>query len=165
MQLDPILDRCHRLEQRAAAVYRTFAASARPQPEICALWTELAREEEQHAASIAHARARLRLGGDPRTSIDGWEDGLAEVEERLAVAERLGASASLAQQLAAALDLEMTEVDTFRHVVLAAAHAPEPGEQVSHAERLAEAAESLTADPQVLLQVALLRARTRIEGA
>jgi rubrerythrin len=163
MQLDRMLDRCHGLEQRAAAVYRTLAAAARRQPDMCALWTELAREEEQHAASVARARARLRQSADPRISIDGWDQALAEVEERLAVAERLGASATLAEQLAAALDLEMTEVDTFRRVALAAANASERDEQVPHAERLAEAAEALTDDPQVLLQVALLRARTRIQ--
>ncbi len=163
MNLEPILARCLGLEQRAAAVYRAFAASARERPDLCALWTDMAREEEQHAASIVHARDRLRLAADPRVSIDGWEDAIAEVEERLAAAERLGIGASPAEQLAAALDLEMTEVDAIRHVILAAARSPDAPEQASHANRLASAAEALTDDPQVQLQVALLRTRTRLQ--
>jgi rubrerythrin len=161
--LETILDRCQALELRAAAAYRTFAATTRGQPEVCALWTELAREEEQHARSIATARAHLRQGARTRTTIEGWEETIGEVEDRLAVAERLGAGATMAEQLAAALDLEMTELEALRHVVLAAANAPEPDDQSQHAERLADAAETLTDDPQVRLQVALLRARTRLQ--
>ena len=56
MELERILDRCHALEQRAAAAYRSFAAAARGTPEVCALWTRLAREEEEHARSIATIR-------------------------------------------------------------------------------------------------------------
>jgi rubrerythrin len=163
MRLEPILARCEGLEERAAAVYRAFAASARERPELCALWTDMAREEEQHAASIARARDRLRLSADPRLAIDGWEEAIAEVAERLGAAERLGIGASPAEQLAAALDLEMTEVDAMRHVILTAAHSPDEPAQESHASRLASAAEALTNDPQVRLQVALLRARTRLQ--
>jgi rubrerythrin len=165
MELERILDRCHGLEQRAAAAYRTFAASARGQTEACALWTELAREEEQHARSIATARRALALGGKSRAAIDGWEEVLAEAEDRLAVAERLGAGGTTAQQLAAALDVEMTELEALRHVVLAAARAPESNGQVRHTERLADAAAALTDDPQVRLQVALLRTRARLQRA
>lgn len=163
MELELILDRCHALEQRAAAAYRSFAAAARGQPEVCALWTRLAREEEAHARSIATTRADLRLGGRSRASVHGWEEALAEIEACLAVAERLGAGATTPQQLAAALDLEMTELDALRHSLLATAHAPEPGDQNDHAEHLADVAETLTDDPQVRLQVALLRARARIQ--
>jgi rubrerythrin len=166
MQLERVLDRCHGLEARAAAVYRTFAAAARGDPVVCALWTDLAREEEQHARSIDAARSRLRRAGGTPTSIDGWEEALGVIEDRLLVAERLGASgATTAQQFAAALDVEMTEIEALRQVALAAADVPELEEQSGHAERLAEAAEALTDDPQVRLQAALLRARTRVQRA
>ena len=162
MKLELILDRCHALEQRAASAYRSFAAAARGQPEVCALWTRLAREEEEHAKSIAVARADLRLGGRSRASVHGWEEAIAEIEARLVAAERLGAGATTAQQLAAALDIEMSELDVLRHALLATVHAPAHEGQAGHAERLADAAAALTDDPQVLLQVALLRARARI---
>jgi rubrerythrin len=163
MQLDRILDRCHRLEERAAAIYRSFAATTRGQPALCALWTELAREEQGHARSILSARARLQAGRPLTTFLDGWEGMLAEVEDRLAVAERLGPAATTAEQLGAALDIEMTEMEALRRVVLAAAGAPDAGDQARHAEHLAHAAEMATDDPQVRLQVALLHARTRIQ--
>ena len=129
MELERILDRCHALEQRAAAAYRSFAAAARGTPEVCALWTRLAREEEEHARSIATIRTDIRLGGGSRATVHGWEEALTEIEARLAVAERLGAGATTPQQLAAALDIEMTELDALRHALLYTAHAPEPEDQ------------------------------------
>jgi rubrerythrin len=165
MELEQLLDRCHGLERRAAALYRSFGAATRDDPKLCALWTELARQEEEHAASIERARTHLRVQGMSRTALDGWEETLAEVEERLAVGERLGGSATPARQFAAALDIEMTELDALRGVALAAAHEPAPTEQEDHAERLARVAESLSQDPQVRLQAALLRARARLGRA
>jgi rubrerythrin len=163
MQLELILDRCRALEERAAAVYRSFAATTRAQPDVCALWTDMAREEEQHARSITTARGRLRLQGSSRASVEGWEEAIAAVEERLAIAERLPGGSTTAEQLSAALDLEMTELESLRHTTLDAARLPERSDQTRHAERLADAAERLTEDPQVRLQVALLRARTRLQ--
>jgi rubrerythrin len=58
MRLDGMLKRCERLELRAATLYRAFAAASRAESELCALWTTLAREEEDHARSIALAAAR-----------------------------------------------------------------------------------------------------------
>jgi rubrerythrin len=165
MQLETMLDRCQALEERAAAVYRGFAAATRAQPEVCTLWTDMAREEEEHARSITRARGRLRLEGSSRASVEGWAEAMAAVEDRLAVAERLRAGSTVPQQLAAALDLEMTELEALRRVALDAARAPEQKDQAAHAEHLADVAEQLTDDPQVRLQVALLRARTRLQVA
>src|SRR5262249_43371551 len=39
MRLDEMLDRCRRLEERASAIYRAYAASSRTDPVLCALWT------------------------------------------------------------------------------------------------------------------------------
>jgi hypothetical protein len=43
VNLDDMLDRCCGLETRTAALYRSFAAAAREQPDLCALWTATAR--------------------------------------------------------------------------------------------------------------------------
>jgi rubrerythrin len=163
MELEDILDRCHGLEDRAAAVYRRFASVSRSQPKVCALWTRLAREEEEHARSVAIARAELRMQGSSRTSVHGWAEALAEIEARLEIAEQLPAGATTAEQLAAALDVEMTELDALRHALLKTADASPSEHQAGHAEGLADAAETLTDDPQVRLQVALLRARARLK--
>ena len=65
MRLDDMLDRCQRLEERAAALYRSYAASTRAEPSACALWTELAREEEEHARGpYAGAVGYLTFSGD-----------------------------------------------------------------------------------------------------
>jgi rubrerythrin len=164
MELELLLDRCHGLELRAAAAYRSFAAAARGQPELCTLWTQLAREEELHAKSIARARGLLGLKGKSRVSVDGFDEALAEVDTRLTGAERLGAGATTAEQLSAALDIEMTELEAARLTLLNASHVA-PGEQEDHAERLARLAETLSDDPHLRLQVALLRARAHIRPA
>jgi hypothetical protein len=163
MDLEAILDRCHRLEQRAAALYRSFAAASRAHPDVCSLWTSLAREEEEHARSITEAHVRLPREIEEQGSVDGWDEALTEVERRLDLCEQLGVDAPLAQQLAAALELELTALEAARQAVLAAARAPASDRQHEHAERLAAAAERLTDDPQVRLQVALLRARARLQ--
>lgn len=164
MELELLLDRCRGLELRAAAAYRNFAAATRGQPELCTLWTQLAREEELHAKSIARARGLLGLKGKSRVSVDGFNEALAEVDTRLTVAERLGAGATTAEQLSAALDIEMTELEAARQALLNASHVA-PDEQADHAERLARMAETLSDDPHLRLQVALLRARTHIRPA
>jgi hypothetical protein len=59
VELDDMLDRCCGLETRSAALYRSFAAAALDQPDLCALWTALAREEDEHASILDAARGRL----------------------------------------------------------------------------------------------------------
>jgi hypothetical protein len=163
MQLDAMLDRCKRMEERAAALYRSYAVASRTEPPLCALWTALAREEEEHAHSILLARARLEPTAGWRTWLEGWSEALGEVEARLTAAEHLGAEAPIDRQLSAALELEMTELEALRHVLLAACHPRYVESPDEHAITLAEAAERLSDDPQVRLQAALLRARTRLK--
>jgi len=162
MQLDAMLERGKRLEERAATLYRSYAAASRAEPSLCALWTSLAREEEDHARSIVTARERLEATAGWRTWLDGWEAALAEVEERLTAAEQLGPEAPLARHLSAALELEMSELEGFRRVLLAACRQPESDPPADHALHLADAAERLSDDPQVRLQAALLKARARL---
>jgi rubrerythrin len=160
MQLAQMTDHCRALEERAASVYRAFAAASRHHPEACALWTALAREEEQHARSLATARLRLAASDRPSAQINGWEEAMREAEERLAAAERLGPGAGLDERLAAALEVEMSEIETMRRMVVGLA---DPGHmrgaQVDHAVRLADAASKLSEDPQVRLAAAVVRAR------
>jgi len=164
MQLDAMLDRCKRLEERAAAVYRSYAAASRGEPALCALWTALAREEDEHARAIVLARARLEPTAGWRTWLQGWDDALADVEERLGAAEQLGREESTtSRQLSAALELEMSELDALRRVVIAACDAPDAELPDDHASKLADAAKRLSDDPQVRLQAALLTARTRLK--
>jgi hypothetical protein len=98
-------------------------------------------------------------------SIDGWNEALAEAEAALAAAERLPATATPAARLSAALDMEMGELDAARLTLLEASRVGSPAaEQVSHAERLAAAAERLGDDPHLDVQVRLLRARARLQS-
>lgn len=165
MRLDAMLKRCERLEERAATLYRAYAAASRAESALCALWTALAREEEDHARSIARARAHAGPTAARQTWIDGWEESLAEVEDRLHVAEQLEPGAPPAHQLSAALDLEMTELEALRHVILAACEQPELDPPVGHAVHLAHAAERLCDDPEVRLQAAMLRARASLKDS
>ena len=162
MKLDAILERCRRLEERASALYRSYAAASRNDPALCALWTALAREEEAHAHSIAAARAGLEPTAAWRTWLEGWEEALAEVEHRLADAEGVVPDASRDRKLSAALELEMSELEALRHVVMVACRAPDTAPPDEHALRLADVAERVSDDSQVRLQAALLRARTRL---
>jgi rubrerythrin len=162
VDLERMMDRSLALERRAAAVYRSFATASRGDPDMCAVWTDLAGEEDAHARSVETARRHLREQGMSHVSIDGWQEALTESEERLTRAEQLGAGATREQRLAAALDLEITELDAFRKVLLAAAHESPATEQDDHAERLARVAEKVTDDPQVGLKSALLRAEARL---
>lgn len=166
MQLDRLLERCRLLEQRAGALYRSYAAGTRDDPALCALWTALAREEQEHAHSLTHAAARLDAAAGWQTRVDGWDKALGEVEARLAAAERLGPGATPDQQLAAALGLELSELDALRHMLLQVSGRPEPADVIAaHATRLAEDALRFSSDPQVRLQAELLRARARLRSA
>jgi hypothetical protein len=164
MQLDVTLDRCRRLEERAAAVYRSYATSARTDPPLCALWTTLAREEEAHARALATAHSNLASLADRQTRLDGWEEALREVELCLSVAEALGPAATMKQQLSAALDLELTEFEALRHFLLAVSNEPDVDSTANHAALLAERAAHLSTDPHVRLQAALLLARARVRS-
>lgn len=163
MRLDQLIDRTQALEERAAALYRVFAIGARDQPTLCALWTGLARDEEQHARSLAAARRQLPATAGWQTHVEGWQEALDEIELRLASAEQLEAGAHTDRQLAAALELEMSELETLRHALLVASRAADvAGPQTHHAKRFAELATQFSDDAQVRLQAALLRARAHL---
>jgi len=166
MRLDDMLVRSRGFEEGAAALYRRWAAAARDEPKLCALWTALARDEETHARAIATARVDMSIVRGWRTQIDGWEESLAAIDERLKAAERVAVGAGVERQLAAALDLELTEMDALRLLLLDLAGAdPERDHVDTHALGLADTATALTDDAGIALQAALIRVRARMHGA
>jgi len=163
VNLNALLARCRAFEGRAAVVYRTFAARTRNDPELCSLWTALARDEEAHARAIGRAAGWLDPTRGWHTSLDGWGDDLDEIETRLADAERPDIGADVDRQLVAALALERTELDTLYHRLLAilppAERSTDPDDHT--APLLALAAHRAT-NPAVALEAALLQARHRL---
>ena len=162
MELERLIGRCEGLEERAGALYRDWATRARENPRLCSLWTALAREEEEHARSL-HVAGRSPAPAS-RGSIDvtGWEDAIAAVEERLITAERLGEGATGDHMLAAALELEMTELETMRRALVALAGRPaRHGED--HASSFAHEATRVSNDPHVGLLAELLLAEAQVK--
>ena len=163
MVLADTLDRCCDFETRAAALYRSFAAEASDQPELCALWTDMAREEDDHARILNAARDHVPTAEAWVTQLSArWDDIVREVETRLSEAERLSRGAGVDQQLAATLALEMTEIEPLRQMLVAMSRRRPPRPIADgHLLRLADAAERFSADPHVRHLAALLRARVR----
>jgi rubrerythrin len=161
MELEKLLQRCRGLEQRAASLYRAWAADARGEPPLCNLWTGMAREEEEHARSLSVAFRSPAPSSRGCLDIAGWEDAIAAVEQHLIAAERLGEGSTADQRLAAALELEMTELDTMRRALVALAGRPSRNGE-AHAAELAERARQLSPDPHVATLASLLLAEARV---
>jgi rubrerythrin len=164
MLLEAVLGRCRAFEARAAAVYRTFAARTRNDAAWCALWTDLAREEESHAAALTRASRWLDGADGWHTNLSGWDEALDEIEARLAEAESPDVGTDHDRQLLAALALERTELDPIYQRLTALTHAAgdTAPDRHAHVEPLVAAAERSTA-PAVRLEAALLRARMMLE--
>jgi hypothetical protein len=110
---------------------------------------------------MAHCKREATEGW--RTRLDGWEEALADIEDRLAAAEQLGPRATTTQRFAAALDLEASELESLRQALLATTgFAIEP--QEDHVLKLAERATAFCSDSHVALQAALLRARAHLDA-
>ena len=161
MNLADMLDRCHGLECRAAALYRSFAAGATKR-DLRLLWTAMAREEEEHARILDAERSHVPTVEAWVTDLSNWDEVVSAIEAKLSEAERYSSGAEVDQQLAAALELEMSEIEPVRQMLVAASehHPPRPIAQ-NHALRLADAAERFSTDPHVRQQAELLRARAR----
>ena len=164
MELEQVIRRCERLEERAGALYRGWAALAREEPQLCSLWTAMAREEEEHARSLRVALRSPAPSSRGCIDVAGWEDAIAAVEERLITAEGLGEGATADDLLATALELEMTELETMRRALVAlTGHPARNGED--HAATLAHQAMRVSNDPHVGLLADLLLAETRVKQA
>ena len=164
VHLHNLLDRCRTLEERAATAYRRFAARARGEPSLCAMWTELARDEEDHARSVEAARGDIEAAEGRCIEIEGWTEAIDDIDRRLTNAERLGPEATTDDQLVAALDLEMSELEGLRRLLLLVTRHRfllEP--QEAHVTRLGDAATRYSTDPRVRLLAATLLVRARLK--
>ena len=121
MRLAELLDRCLALEERTAAVYRKFAAARHDDPELAQLWVALAADEDEHARSIRDVLRDLGTGEGELTAVEGCEEQIvADVAARLREAETLDANAPSNRHLAAALDIELSEIEALRRLGLRA---------------------------------------------
>jgi rubrerythrin len=160
MRLGELVTRCKLFEERAARLYRTYAARSRQDPESCALWTALARDEDEHAALLARAGSWLDPAKGWHTRVDGWDEALEEIATRLSEAEQPDIGADLERQLVAALALERTELDTLFHRLLALLPpAARPSDRDEHTVPLLALAARHTGNRTVAFEAALLKAR------
>ena len=163
MRLATILDRCLSIERRAGELYRRFAEASARHADLQAVWRRFAAEEDEHAAAIAIARATIDPEVADRSRVGGWEDALARAEAVLSEGEQVVA-ATLDDQLTLALDLERTEIDVLRHVLLhLSGQAADTGAATSrHALELADLATRHSTDARVQLREAMIRAHERL---
>jgi rubrerythrin len=166
MTLGELVARCRSFEERAASVYRSYAARSRHDPDSCALWTALARDEESHAALLGRAGSWLDPATGWHTSVDGWDEALQEIGERLTEAERPEIGADVDRQIVAALALERTEIDTLFHRLLVLLPAAErPHDRDDHTAPLLALAARHAANRSVAFEAALLHARQTLRRA
>ena len=165
MRLAELLARCLALEERAAALYRGFAAAQRDDAELAALWTDLAADEDRHAHSMRKAQGDMTSQEADQIAVDGCAVAFADVADRLWRAESLEPDAPCDHQLGAALDLELSELEALRQLALAASGQQRlAGLDSSHLHRLAYTARRRAHDAHVRLAAALLLARERLAG-
>jgi rubrerythrin len=158
-----MLDRSEVLEERTAALYRRFAATQIDDKELAALWTVLAAEEDAHADSIRAARSQLTSVEADLSGVSGCEEALVDIAERLADAEALAPDATPDRQFSAALDLELSELESLRRLALHASGIRDTAAtDQSHLHRLADTARRRSRDGRVRLAAALLLARERL---
>jgi len=163
MQLLELLARSQALEKRAAAMYRAFAAADLNDPDLAALWTHLAAEEDAHASSIEAALASLDARGGTLIAIDGCEKALADIAERLRSGEGLPADATADRRFTAAIDLELSELETLRRLAVGASGGgPVVPPEERHLQRLGETAMKRSSNGHVRLAAAVLLARQRL---
>src|SRR5262245_2867479 len=163
MRLVDLLDHAEAFERRAAALYHRFAAGELDDPDLATLWMDLAAEEDAHANSIRDARSRLTPAERDLSAVSGCEEALADVMERLMYAERLGSDVTADRKFSAALDIELSELESLRRLALHTSGVPEPPHtDQTHVHRLADTARQRSRDDHVRLGAALLLARERL---
>ncbi len=165
MQLSDVLVSCGRMEERAAALYRRFAREAGSHSPYAPLWEDMAREEDQHAAGVHAAVMTMPSNYGWRVRLDGWTDAMEAITAALDRAEALPPTASDDERAAAALDVELGEMDALRHAAVAAASRRAPEADVDHVSRLADAALAHSSDPHLLALADIARVRRRLATA
>jgi hypothetical protein len=154
----------HNLADVARKAAHTAAAG--PRSDRCpgayaACGASAAREEGDHARSLGATRGHLPVPEAWATDLSPrWDEVVRRIEAKLSEGERLADGADIDQQLATALELEMTEIEPLRQMLIATARRRPPRPLVdSHVSRLVDAAERHSRKPHVRRQAELLRAR------
>jgi hypothetical protein len=121
----------------------------------------MARDEDQHSRILDEARARLPTVDAWLTHVAvKWPEVAREVGAQLSKAELLTGGAGMDEQLTAALELEMTELEPLRQMLMSVSrHRPPRPVGEAHALRLVEGAERFSTDSQVRQLAAVLRSR------
>ena len=112
-----LLDRAADLERRVGALYDRWAELFRHLPLVAAFWREMAGEERLHALIVGAAREVFpptapALPGAWNQQLEGIEKLLADIESELS------AEASLEKAFARADELESSELDTLRALIV-----------------------------------------------
>jgi hypothetical protein len=158
-----LLARCPKFEERAAVLYRSFAAAHLDDRELAALWTALAADEGEHARSIRDAEDGLTAQERASTTVEGCEAALEDVADQLRHADSLGTHITPDRRLAAALDLELSELEALRQLCLHASGVScTKIAEHSHLRRLADTATRRSHAGNVRLAAAVLLARDRL---
>lgn len=163
MRLAQLLHQAGTLEERAAALYRRFATEQFDEPALAALWTALAADEDAHARSIRDAQSQLTAAERELSAVAGCEAALTDIAQRVRQAEALDPDATLDRRLSAAIEIELSELESLRQLALhASSISGTPPMDHSHVHRLTDAARQYSRDGHVRLAAALLLARERL---
>ena len=120
MDIITLLGSCIDLERGAGDIYRTLAERTRNDTALVALWTAMAKDEDDHARKLDAWRT-LAMAGPPdhREIADGFERGVDAVEATLRDALARARQAETADEaLAIALALERSELDGIYTMLL-----------------------------------------------
>ena len=167
MEITTLLQRCIALERGAGDIYRTLGTRA-PDSELERLWSDMARDEDEHARKLTTWRT-LALAEAPerRTCADGFEQGVDELANLIARTRETASSATTADDaFAIALALESSELDDIYTKLLHAspiARFPDYAEtyrreSAGHHRALVDAIAARSTDPPNILGARLLAA-------
>lgn len=112
-----LLDRAADLERRVGTLYAQFAEMFRQLPLVAAFWSEMAGEERLHALIVGAAREVF-----PPTAPalpGGWTEQLEGIDKLLTQIESaVSADLSLENAFARAAEIESSELDTLRLLIV-----------------------------------------------
>jgi rubrerythrin len=114
-----LLERCIGLEHAAATIYEILARRFAADAELAALFATLARDEHDHARSLAswhEAIAREPVTQRPQAS--GFDEGIADVHWLLAESRTAAESADEEEAFAIVLAIENSELDVIHATLL-----------------------------------------------
>ena len=146
-------------EERAARVYRAYAKAAGRAQDLRSLWNDLARDTEAHVRSFAEARPVSASRGHRATGLDGCEEAIAAIEQRLLAAEEQADHGNDDDRLIAALELEVTALDLLHAAPFPAG--PSASERLEIAVRVGGLIARHSDEVHLIIHAAELIARAR----